>query len=72
MVTRIVTWASVLVVLLLVLWGRSAGPGLPLDFIVLAGAVLLILTLFFLKRQIEIHQDAAKQLAPARRTTRAR
>jgi len=63
MVTRIVKWVSLAaLVLMVVLWGPSASYQLPLSFVICAGAVMVVLTLFSIKRRIEIHVDNRSNL----------
>ena len=54
MFSRILEWASIATLLLVVGWRPSAGRYLTLDLTVCAGAVLLALTLLF-RRDGEFH-----------------
>jgi hypothetical protein len=55
MVTKIMEWVSITALLLVVSWRPSASYQLPLDFVACAGAVLVVLALFSIKRRIETH-----------------
>ncbi len=55
MVTKIMKWVSITALLLVVSWRPSASYQLPLHFVVCAGAVLVVLALFFIKHRIETH-----------------
>lgn len=58
MVTRIVKWVSLTALVLMVVAGHpSASYQLPLSFVICAGAVMVVLTLFSIKRRIETHVD---------------
>ena len=71
MVTKIMKWVSIMALLLAVTWRPSVNYQIPLDFLVCAGAVLVVLTLFI------FHQTRNQDLAygvdnrsnPARRVT---
>jgi hypothetical protein len=54
MSSRILEWASITTLLLVVAWRPSAGPHLPLDLMVCAGTVMLALGLLF-RRDLELH-----------------
>jgi|SRR5437879_621306 len=51
MVTKIMKWVSITALLLTVFWHPSAS----LDFVVCAGAILVVLALFFIKQEIETY-----------------
>ena len=53
MVTKIMKWVSITALLLTVFWRPSAS----LDFVVCAGAILVVLALFFIKQE---NQDGAR------------
>jgi hypothetical protein len=55
MVTKIMKWVSITALLLVVSWRSSANYQIPLDFVVCAGAVLVVLALFSIKHRIETH-----------------
>ncbi len=55
MVTRIMKWVSITALLLVVLLRPSASYQLSLDFVVCAGAVMVVLALFAIKQRIETH-----------------
>ncbi len=65
MVTKIMKWVSITALLLVVFWHPSAS----LDFVVCAGAVLVVLALFFIKQEIETHYGVNNRSKPARRVT---
>ena len=63
MATRIVKWVSLTALVLMVAsWPASASYQLPLSFVICAGAVMAVLTLFSIKRRIEIHLDNRSNL----------
>ncbi len=51
MVTKIMKWVSLMALLLAVTWRPSVNYQLPLDFLVCAGSVLVVLTLFIFYQQ---------------------
>jgi hypothetical protein len=53
MVTKIMKWVSITALLLVVSWRPSGSYQLPPDFVVCAGAVLVMLALFAIKQRIE-------------------
>ncbi len=55
MLTKIMQWVPITALLLVVSWRPSANYQLPPDFVVCAGAALVVLALFFIKREIETH-----------------
>ena len=55
MVTKIMKWVSITALLLPVTWRPSANYQIPLDFVVCAGAVMVVLALFSIKHRIETH-----------------
>ncbi len=69
MVTKIMQWVSITALLLVVSWRPSVNYQLPLDFVVCAGAVLVVLALFFSKHEIEPHYGVDNRSNPARRVT---
>ncbi len=69
MVTKIMQWVSITALLLVVSWRPSVNYQLPLDFVVCAGAVLVVLALFFSKHEIEPHYGVDNRPNPARRVT---
>jgi hypothetical protein len=46
MVTKIMKWVSITGLLLVVTWHASANYQIPLDFVVCAGAIMVVLGLF--------------------------
>ena len=58
MVRKTVQWIPVTALLLAVTWRPFANYQIPLDFMVLPGAVLVVLALFFIKHEIETHTDS--------------
>ena len=69
MVTKIMKWVSITALLLVVSWRPSASYQLALDFVVCAGAVLVVLALFFIKHEIGTHMAIDNRSNPARRVT---
>ncbi len=69
MVTKIMAWVSMTALLLVVSWRPSASYQLPLDFVVCAGAILVVLALFFSKHEIEPYYGLDNRCNPARRVT---
>jgi len=65
MVTKIMKWVSITALLLVVSWRPSASYQLPLDFVVCAGAVLVVLALFSIKHEIETHYGVDSGSNPA-------
>ncbi len=53
MVTKIMKWVSITALLLVVSWRPFANYQIPLDFVVCAGAVIVVLALFSVKHRIE-------------------
>ncbi len=64
MVTKIMEWVSITALLRVVSLRPSASYQLPLDFVVCAGAVLVVLALFFIKHEIETHIGSITDPAP--------
>jgi hypothetical protein len=56
MVTTIMKWVSITALLLVVLLRRSASHQLTLDFLVCAGAFMVVLALFFISRDRDLLQ----------------
>jgi hypothetical protein len=65
MVTKIMEWASITALLLVVSWRPVASHQIPLDSVVCAGSVMGVLALFFIKREIETHYDIDNRSNPA-------
>jgi hypothetical protein len=65
MVTKIMKWVSITALLLTVFWHPSAS----LDFVVCAGAILVVLALFFIKQEIETYYGVDNRPRPQRRVT---
>ena len=57
MVTKIMEWVSITALLLAVTWRPFASYQLRVDFVVCGGALVGVLALFFIKREIETHYD---------------
>jgi hypothetical protein len=57
MVRKTVQWIPITALLLAVTWRPFANYQIPLDFVVCAGAVMVVLALFFIKHEIETHTD---------------
>ncbi len=53
MVRKTVQWIPITALLLAVTWRPFANYQIPLDFVICAGAVMVVLTLFFIKHEIE-------------------
>jgi len=49
MFTKIMQWVPILVLLLVVSWRPSSNYQIALDFVVCAGAVMVVLALFFIQ-----------------------
>ena len=49
MVTKIMQWVPILALLLVVSWRPSSNYQIALNFVVCAGAVMMVLALFFIK-----------------------
>ena len=62
MVRKIVQWVPITALLLVVTWRPSANYQLLLHFLVCTGAVMVVLTLFSIKRRIETHVDNRSDL----------
>ncbi len=68
MVAKIMEWVSMTVLLLVVSWRPSANYQILLHFLVCAGAVVVVLTLFSIKPRVEAHyavdnrSDVGKQI----------
>jgi hypothetical protein len=69
MVTKIMEWVFVTALLLAVTWRPSANYQILLHFVLCAGAVMLVLSLFFIKHETEAHYDFDNGFNPARRAT---
>ncbi len=57
MVTKIMEWVSMTALLLVVSWRPVASYQIPLDLVVCRGALVGVLALFFVKREMETHYD---------------
>jgi len=55
MVTKTMEWVFVTALLLAVTWHPSANYQILLHFVLCAGAVMLVLSLFFIKHETEAH-----------------
>ena len=67
MITKIMEWVSITALLLVVSWRPVASYQIPLDFVVWGGALMGVLALFFIKREIETHYDVDNRSNPATR-----
>ena len=65
MLTKIMEWVSITALLLVVTWRPFASYQLPLDFVVCAGAVLVVLALFFIRHRIGTHYGVDNKFNPA-------
>ena len=68
MVRKIVQWIPITALLLALTWRPSVNYQIPL-LMVCAGAVMVILALFFIKHEIETHYAVDNSPNPARRVT---
>jgi hypothetical protein len=57
MVRKTVQWIPITALLLAVTWRPFANYQIPLDFVVCAGAVMVVLALFFINHESETHTD---------------
>jgi len=62
-------WVSITALLLAVTWRPFASYQLPVDLVVCGGALVGVLALFFIKREIETHYEVDNRSNPARRVT---
>jgi hypothetical protein len=71
MVTKIMKWVSITALLLAVSWRLSANYQIPLEFLVCAGAVLVVLALYSIKHRTETHYgvDGVDKRSNPRRVT---
>jgi hypothetical protein len=69
MVTKIMEWVFVTALLLAVTWRPSANYQILLHIVLCAGAVMLVLSLFFIKHESEAHYDFDSGFKSARRVT---
>ena len=69
MVRKIVQWIPITVLLLALTWRPSANYQILLHFVVCAGAVMVILALFFIKHEIENQYEVNNRSNSARRVT---
>jgi hypothetical protein len=67
MITKITKWVFITALLLVVSWRPVASYHIPLDFVVCGGALMGVLALFFIKREIETHYDVDNRSSPATR-----
>jgi hypothetical protein len=67
MITKIMEWVSTTALLLVVPWRPFASYQIPLDSVVCGGALMGVLALFFIKREIETHYDVDNRSNPATR-----
>jgi hypothetical protein len=57
MARKTVQWIPITALLLAVTWRPFANYQIPLDFVVCAGTVIVVLALFFIKHEIETLTD---------------
>jgi len=57
MITKISEWVSITALLLVVSWRPVASYQIPLDLVVCWGALVGVLALLFIKRELETHYD---------------
>jgi hypothetical protein len=57
--TKIMEWVSIAGLLLAVSWRPFASYQVPVDFVVCAGFVMGVLTLFFIKHEIETYYNGS-------------
>jgi len=69
MVTKIMEWVSITALLLAVLWRPFGSYQLPVDFVVLGGALVGVIALFLIQHEIETHYYVDNRFSPARRVT---
>ena len=69
MVRRSMRWIPILGLLLALTLRPSANYQILLHFLVCASAVMVVLTLFFIKHEIETHYEVDNRSSPARRVT---
>jgi len=67
MARKIMQWVLITALLLTVTWRPFANHQMPLDFAVFAGAVMVVMALFFIKHRIETLVD--NESNPAKRVT---
>jgi len=58
-VRKIIEWVCITALLLAVAWRPFASYQLPVDFVVCGGALVVVLVLFFIKREIETRYEVA-------------
>jgi len=64
MITKIMEWVSITALLLGASWRPFASYQLPLDFVVLGGALVGVLALFLIQHEIETHYDVDNRSNP--------
>lgn len=64
MVRKTVQWIPITALLLAVTWRPFANYQIPLDFVVCAGAAMVVLALFFLKHEIGTHMAIDNRSSP--------
>jgi len=57
MITKIMEWVSITALLRVVSWRPVASYQIPLDLVVCWGALVGVLALLFIKREMETHYD---------------
>jgi hypothetical protein len=69
MITKIMEWVSITALLQVVSWRPIASYQIPLDLVVCWGALVGVLALFSIKREMETHDDVDNRCNPASRVT---
>ncbi|OLB38833.1 MAG: hypothetical protein AUH11_05775 [Acidobacteria bacterium 13_2_20CM_57_17] len=62
-------WVSITALLLVVSWRPAASYQISLEFVVCWGALVGVLALFFIKREMKTHYDVDNSSNPARRVS---
>jgi len=63
-VTKIMEWVSIMALLLVVSRRPAASYQIPLELVVCWGALVGVLALFFIKREMETHYDVDNRIQP--------
>jgi len=61
MVEKVMKWVFITALLLMVSWRPFANYQLPVDFVVCAGAIIVVLALFSIKHRFETLQTQARR-----------
>ena len=62
MLRKVMQWVPITALLLAVTWRSSANHQILLHLLVCTGAIMVVLTLFSIKREIETHVDNRSNL----------